>query len=166
MKNIKKIISLIMSLLIACGVLAAGTSAFAYGDALNAVSEGGETTVKPFNLDADLILDYKATKTFEFEAENVPEGAEIHIYVNGEDKGATDTVTVEDAVENYTVEAKVIDANGKEIASSGVINVTVRNSIVDRAKSSLNKFSDALLDIVGAFFMTILYRLKILDFTL
>ena len=49
---------------------------------------------------------YKESRTFTAEAKDMPEGAEVHWFVNGEDVGTGSSYTVEEPTEDYTVAAK------------------------------------------------------------
>ncbi|MBQ6264965.1 MAG: Ig-like domain repeat protein [Clostridia bacterium] len=75
---------------------------------------------------------YKEDKTFTASAENLPEGAEIHWFVNGEDVGTGESYTVEDPTDDYTVQAKVLDKDGNVVKESAVHKVKVKNGFFDR----------------------------------
>lgn len=149
MKTGKRFLSLIFSILFVFGTAVA---AFA-------VDDSGKTTVRATNCGSEVTLEYKQSKTYEFEAENMPEGASIHVFCNGEDRGAGTYINVNDPTEDYTVEAKVLDADGSVIAASGEIRVTVKNGFFDRFKASLKNvfgtIGDAIMDVLSAIFMRI-----------
>ena len=75
-----------------------------------------------------------------FKIENMPEGAAAHIYYNGDDTGEGTSIEVKEPKEDYTVECKVHNADGYEIASSGEIKVKVKNGFFDRLKWFFNYF--------------------------
>lgn len=156
MKNCKTCLSLLLSILLVIGTFSLGAAAVD-GAADKAV-------VRAVNCGSELTLEYKQTKTFDFEAENLPEGAALHVYHNGKDEGEGATITIEKATGDYTVEAKALAADGSEIASSGEIKVTVKNGLADRVKATLQNglrtFGDAVADIFSAIYMTILVFLN------
>ena len=78
---------------------------------------------------------YKENKTFEASASDLPDGAEIHWFVNGKDVGKGQSFTVEAPEEDYTVQAKVIDGEGNVIAESDTASVKVKNGFFDRLKA-------------------------------
>ncbi len=122
-------------------------------------AEAETVTVKVINCDNALTIGYKETKSFEFETENLPRDAAVHVFCNGEDMGETTYYSVYSPTEDYTVEAKVLDPDGKVLAASGEIKVTVKNGFFDRLSFSIKKgfrtFGDAVMDIFGAIFMRI-----------
>lgn len=78
---------------------------------------------------------YKENKTFEASASDLPDGAEIHWFINGKDVGKGQSFTVEAPEEDYTVQAKVIDGEGNVIAESDTASVKVKNGFFDRLKA-------------------------------
>ena len=99
---------------------------------------GGKTTVKAVDTESEITTDYKQSKNFDFETEYMPEGATAHVYYNGEDQGEGTSISVREPTGDYTVECKVLDADGNEIASSGEIKVRVKNSFLDKIRWSFN----------------------------
>ncbi|MBR4767011.1 MAG: hypothetical protein IK085_09655, partial [Clostridia bacterium] len=77
---------------------------------------------------------------------NLPEGAEIHWFVNGEDVGTGSSYKVEDPTEDYTIQAKVIDKDGNVLAETEEQKVTVKNGFFDRLKAF---FIDLIEKILG-----------------
>ena len=152
MKTCKRSFALILAILLMLAACGAFMVCAADGDA-------NKPTVRATNVEAALTLEYKQTKTFDFEAENLPDGASVHVFQNGEDKGETLSYTVEKATEDYIIEAKAIDKDGSVIATSGEIKVTVKNGIGDRLrdffKNSLHTLGDGVMDFFGAIFMRI-----------
>ena len=158
MKTCKKTVSLLLALLFAfCSAAVGGMNVCAY--AADESEPAGETTVKVVNCGNEVTTGYKETAYFEFEAANMPDGAAIHVFCNGEDRGESTYIYVNDATEDYTVEAKVLDRDGTVLASSGEIKVTVKNGFFDRTKTFLKKTfgtaADAVMDILSAIFMRI-----------
>ncbi len=99
----------------------------------------GETVVKT-DTESEITTDYKESKRFVFEPEFVPEGATAHVFYNGEDRGEGTSIAVKEPTDDYTVECKVLDKDGNEIASSGEVKVKVKNSFFDRLKWFFNNF--------------------------
>ena len=99
----------------------------------------GETKVTA-DCENEITLDYKESKRYAFELEFVPEGATAHVFYNGEDRGEGTSIEVKEPTGDYTVECKVLDADGNEIATSGEIKVKVKNSFFDRLRWFFNNF--------------------------
>ena len=87
------------------------------------------------------IVDYKSTRTvwfhrtltFTADAADVPEGAQIRWYLNGEEVGAGETYTVEYPTDDYTIQAKIVSpADGEVFAESEVETVDVVNCFIVR----------------------------------
>ena len=115
----------------------------------------GGITVKPvytnisgITLNTDGISDttgYKEDQTFTVDTSNLPEGAEVHWFVNGEDAGTGSSYTVEDPTEDYTVQAKVIDKDGNVLAETEEQKVTVKNGFFDRLKAFFAELIEKIL---------------------
>ncbi|MBQ7546722.1 MAG: hypothetical protein IJT41_07145 [Clostridia bacterium] len=152
MKTNKRLLSVLLSLMIVLGIGAAGLTAHA--------ADTGETTVRVVNSDKEVTVGYKEKGYFEFEAANLPAGAAVHVFLNGEDRGESVYIYVSDPTEDYTVEAKVLGSDGGEIADSGEIRVHVKNGFADRLGAFFNRTfgtaADVIADVFGAIFMTIL----------
>ena len=100
----------------------------------------------------EITTGYKADKIFEAVASDIPEGAEIHWFVNGEDVGTGEKYKVEDPTDDYTVQAKVIDRDGNVLAESSVQKVKVKNGFFDRLKYFFTEiFMNILLGIFKSF---------------
>ena len=69
--------------------------------------------------------DYKATITFTAVTENVPNGATVQWFVNDKKAEPGATCTVKQATADYTVQCKLIGANGAVLAESEVETVKV-----------------------------------------
>ena len=86
------------------------------------------------------IVDYKSTRTvwfhrtltFTADAADVPEGAQIRWYLNGEEVGAGETYTVEYPTDDYTIQAKIVGPDGEVFAESEVETVDVLNCFIVR----------------------------------
>lgn len=184
MKTGKKTILKIVSAVIVIGVVASESSitftpcALADGEKTTKISctfetkdikeyeilpktiyDEGETTVKVINCEMEFTIQYKETKYYDFETYNLPKDATVHVYHNGEDKGEGTYIGIYNPTEDYTVEAKVLDKDGNEIASSGVIKVKVKNGVFDRLKVSVKDkvktVIDGVLDVVSAILLNI-----------
>ncbi|MBR4766320.1 MAG: hypothetical protein IK085_06115, partial [Clostridia bacterium] len=90
-------------------------------------------------------VEYKEDQTFKADAKDLPEGAEIHWFVNGEDVGTGSSYTVEDPTEDYTVQAKVIDKDDKVLAESETQKVHVKNGFFDRIKAFFVELIEKIL---------------------
>lgn len=156
MKTGRRLLSLLLSLMLALGIGAAGLTAHA--------SDAAGTTVRVVNSENAVAAGYKENGFFEFEAANLPPDAAVHVFLNGEDRGESVYIYVNDPTEDYTVEAKVLDRDGREIADSGEIRVHVKNGFFDRLGAFFNRTfgtaADAIADVFGAIFMTILVFLN------
>ncbi|MBR4765936.1 MAG: DUF11 domain-containing protein, partial [Clostridia bacterium] len=116
----------------------------------------GGITVKPvytnisgITLNTDGISEttgYKEDQTFKADVNDLPEGSEVHWFVNGEDVGTGSSYTVEDPTEDYTVQAKVIDKDGNVLAETETQKVHVKNGFFDRIKAF---FTDLIAQILG-----------------
>lgn len=155
MKNCKKAVCWMLSLVLLIAAAVGSLNVCAIdGEA------AGKPSVKVTNCGLDVTAGYMETGYFSFEAENVPDGASVHVFVNEEDQGEKEYIYVEKPTEDYTVEAKILDAQGGTVASSGVIKVTVKNGFFDRLaaffKRTFGTAADAVADVFSAIYMSIL----------
>ncbi|MBR4766559.1 MAG: InlB B-repeat-containing protein [Clostridia bacterium] len=114
-----------------------------------------DITIKPVyaNITSIQIEDYeensetgnKEDKTFTVKAEDLPEGAEIHWFVNGEDVGTGESYTVEDPTDDYNIYAEVIDKDGNTLDTTKVQSVKVRNGFFDRLKAFFAELIEKIL---------------------
>ena len=159
MKTGKLMVSLLLSLMLVLAMTAAGGMTLAVDG-----NAEGLATVKVTNSEMKVTVGYKETKSFEFEASGLPEGAAVWVFINGEKLREDLQVTVNDPTEDYTVEARALGADGETLASSGVIEVTVKNGLFDRIAAFFgNTFgtaADAVADIISSFFMSIVVFLN------
>ena len=88
---------------------------------------------------------YKEEQTFTVDTSDLPEGAEVHWFVNGEDVGTGESCTVEDPTDDYTIQAKVIDKDGNIIAESEEQKVEVKNGFFDRLKAFFAELIEKIL---------------------
>ena len=80
-------------------------------------------------------VDYRTTITFLTPVvENPVEGAKIHWFVDGQDKGASDTYTVKEAKKDFTVQAKYVK-DGKVLAESEIESIKVNAGFFARLKA-------------------------------
>ena len=105
----------------------------------------GIASVEIENFEEQSEIGYKEDKTFTAKADDLPEGAEIHWFVNGEDVGTGESCTVEDPTDDYTVQAKVIDKNGNVLDESSTAKVKVRNGFFDRLKAFFAELIEKIL---------------------
>ena len=83
-------------------------------------------------------LYYGATISFHRTTENQSLGSTVHWFVNGEDKGTSETLTVSNVSNSFTVKAKIIK-DGVVLAESEEENVTVKNGFFDRMVAFIKK---------------------------
>ncbi len=88
---------------------------------------------------------YKEDKTFTVKAEDLPDGAEIHWFVNGEDVGTGESYTVEDPTDDYNIYAEIIDKDGNTLDTTKVQSVKVRNGFFDRLKAFFAELIEKIL---------------------
>ncbi|MBR3620285.1 MAG: hypothetical protein IKN56_02165, partial [Clostridia bacterium] len=100
----------------------------------------GNTSIELEGYTDSCEIGYKEDKTFTVKAENLPEGAEIHWFVNGEDVGTGESYTVEDPTEDYNIYAAVVDADGNTLDETQVQAVKVRNGFLDKLKWFFSDF--------------------------
>lgn len=87
------------------------------------------------NYAAAKTVDYRTTITFSADrVENPVFGAQIHWFVDGQDKGATDTCTVKEAKKDFTVQAKYVK-DGKVLAESEIETVKANAGFFARLKA-------------------------------
>ncbi|MBQ4244824.1 MAG: InlB B-repeat-containing protein, partial [Clostridia bacterium] len=90
-------------------------------------------------------IGYREDVTYKADATDLPEGAEVHWFVNGEDVGTGESYTVEDPTEDYTIQAKVIDKDGNVVEESSTAKVKVRNGFFDRLKAFFAELIEKIL---------------------
>ena len=88
---------------------------------------------------------YKEDKTFTVKADDLPEGAEIHWFVNGEDVGTGESYTVEDPTDDYNIYAEVIDKDGNTLDTTKTQSVKVKNGFFDRLKAFFAELIEKIL---------------------
>ncbi|MCR5522298.1 MAG: leucine-rich repeat protein [Clostridia bacterium] len=94
------------------------------------------------NFTASKPVNYKATVTFTA-SDSIPEGSTVLWYVNGKYEAQGNTYTNKEATDDYTVQVKVIDANGNVIGETEVETVRVNQNF-------LAKFIAFFLSLFGA----------------
>ena len=109
------------------------------------IPQENEPTVTIDGFEENSETGYKEDKTFTADAKDLPEGAEIHWFVNGEDVGTGESYTVEDPTEDYTVQAKVIDKDGNVLAETETQKVHVKNGFFDRLKAFFAELIEKIL---------------------
>ncbi len=91
-----------------------------------------QPTVTIRNYTANKSVDYKTTMTFTAITTDAPAGSAIHWFINGSDKGTGETYTVKQATSDYTVQVKLIGADGSVLAQSATETVKVSNGFFAR----------------------------------
>ena len=97
----------------------------------------------------ELNLNYRQSKTFTANANGVPKGGKILWYIDGKKAGEGESFRVENPEKDYTVQARIADKSGKEVAQSETVKVKVSHGFFDKIKAW---FRDMLLSILGPFF--------------
>lgn len=91
--------------------------------------------IKIHNYTASKTIDYRTTITFSVDpVQNPVDGASIHWFIDGQDKGASDTYTVKEAKQKFTVQAKYVK-DSKAIAESETETVNVNAGFFARLKA-------------------------------
>lgn len=92
-------------------------------------------------------VDFCTTLQFTAVVNDLPEGAEVHWFIDGKDAGEGETYTAKNVKKAFTVQAKTIK-DGQTLAESETEKVNVKNSI---------------FDMIVAFFRWILRKLPIVE---
>ena len=103
------------------------------------------TSIQIENYEENSEIGYKEDVTYTADVSDLPEGAEIHWFVNGEDVGTGESYTVENPTEDYTIQAKVIDKDGNVISESVEQKITVKNGFFDRLKAFFAELIEKIL---------------------
>ena len=103
------------------------------------------TSIQLENYEENSETGYKEDKTFTAKADDLPEGAEIHWYVNGEDVATGESYTVEDPTDDYNIYAEVIDKDGNTLDTTKIQSVKVRNGFFDRLKAFFSELIEKIL---------------------
>ncbi|MBO4894065.1 MAG: Ig-like domain repeat protein [Clostridia bacterium] len=104
-----------------------------------------EPTVSIDDFEPESEIGYKEDVVYRASTDDLPEGAEIHWFVDGEDVGTGEGLKVEDPTEDYTVQAKVIDKDGNVLAESETQKVHVKNGFFDRLKAFFAELIEKIL---------------------
>ena len=75
---------------------------------------------------------YRENQTFSVDTSNLPEGAEVHWFLNGEDVGTGSEYKVIGPTDDYTIQAKILDKDGNVIAEGEEQTVEVKHGFLDR----------------------------------
>ena len=105
------------------------------------------TTVVIQNYTSNKTVDYKTTITFSATVENAVNGAVVHWYIDGQDKGAYDTYTVTKAKKSFTVQVKYIK-DGVTLAESEVEKVSVKTDFFSKLLAFFRMLFGALPKVV------------------
>lgn len=79
-------------------------------------------------------VDYRATVTFTATVENAVDGASVHWFIDGQDKGTGETYTKKEAKKSYTVQVKYMK-DGKVLAASEIETVNVKTGFFAKLKA-------------------------------
>lgn len=91
-------------------------------------------TIAIRNFMTDRAVDYRTTITFTADVTNAVDGAAVHWFIDGQDKGTGETFEWKEAKQSYTVQAKYV--KGSEIlAESESENVTVKTGFFAKLKA-------------------------------
>ena len=104
--------------------------------------------IKIHNYTSSRTVDYRTTITFSTDqVQNPVDGASIHWFSNGQDKGVTDTYTEKEAKANFTVQAKYM--KGSEVlAESEIETVNVKTGFFARLKAFFRALFGSLPKVV------------------
>jgi hypothetical protein len=106
---------------------------------------GSDETEKPVvtisGYEASRSVDYGTQITFHASADSIPDGCEIHFFLNGEDQGSSDTLTV-NATGNFNVCAKLMKGDST-LSESKTEKVTVKSDFFSRIIAFFKKLFNA-----------------------
>ena len=77
-------------------------------------------------------LGYKENQTFTADVSGLPEGAEVHWFVNGEDAATGSEYKVVGPKDDYTIQAKIIDKDGNVLSESAEESIKVKHGFLDK----------------------------------
>jgi hypothetical protein len=77
-------------------------------------------------------VDYRTTITFTATADNIPEGAALIWYKDGQKSGEGEKFTVKEAKEAFTVQAKIVDENDTVLVASETELVKVKSDFFSK----------------------------------
>lgn len=115
-------------------------------------SVGGPYKIGIKDQDEETTLGYKEDHIFTADIQNLPDGAEIRWFVNGQSAGNGDSCTVKRPTDDYTVQAKLIDKDGNVIAESDLVNVNVKNDLFAKIKYILTNIYYAIIIVIKIYF--------------
>ena len=93
---------------------------------------GEPASTVPVNGNRSSVLGYKENQTFTADTADLPEGAEVQWFVNGEEAGTGSEYTVVGPKDDYTVQAKVLDKDGNVLSESSEQNIKVKHGFFDK----------------------------------
>ncbi len=107
--------------------------------------------IKIHNYTSSRTVDYRTTITFSAdEVKNPVSGAQIHWFIDGQDKGASDTYTVKEAKKDFTVQAKYVK-DGKVLAQSEIETVKVNTGFFAKLKAFFRSLFGKLPKVVQTY---------------
>ena len=107
-----------------------------------------EVPTEGFEEGAETDSEYKENKTYTVDTSKLPEGSEVHWYVNGEEVAVGESYTMENPTDGYTIQMKITDKDGNVICESEEQTVNVKKGFFDR----LRAFFIALFERISEFF--------------
>lgn len=127
------------------GFSCTGFSSAAAGEKTITVTYGGKTVsftvtvvkknpdpiIKIHNYTANKTVDYRTTITFSADIANPVDGASVHWFIDGQDKGTGETYTAKEVKQKFTVQAKYMKGNDI-LAESEVEAVKVKSGFIDK----------------------------------
>ena len=90
--------------------------------------------IKIKNYTSSRTVDYKTTITFTAVVTNPVDGAKVHWFIDGQNKGSGDTYTVKEATKDFTVQVKYMK-DGKVLAESDTETVKVNSGFFAKLKA-------------------------------
>ena len=91
--------------------------------------------IRIHNYTTNKTIDYRTSITFSTdEIQNPVSGAQIHWFIDGQDKGVADTYTMKEAKKDFTVQAKYVK-DGKVLAESEIETVKINAGFFARLKA-------------------------------
>lgn len=125
-----------------------GTYSFTADTTLYAVWQKNADPEKPLvtiqGFESTKNVAYKTTVTFTADLSNAPEGTAAHWIIDGKDVHTGETYSVKQATKDYTVQVKLIGADGTELYASEVETVKVKVDFFSRLIAFFRQIFGAL----------------------
>ncbi len=97
----------------------------------------------------ETVIGYKEEHVFTADITDLPDGAGIQWFVNGQLAGTGVSCTVKGPTDDYSVQAKLIGKDGSELAKSVLLNVKVKNDFFAKIRYFLMKICSVLSGAIG-----------------